>query len=177
MSNYYLTFKVLILGDPSTGKEELIRRYVSGYFREDEKLTIGVDFYSKITTFEGKKIKIRLWDFGGEKRFRFLLPQYCKGCNGAIIMYDIANSNTLKHLSKWVQIIRENSGDVPIVLVGNMSNLQNPREVSGEEGIQIAKKYNLSGFVEISTKTGENVEKTFESITEILLNYYLKNTI
>ena len=170
MSQYDYSLKVLLLADPSTGKEELFRKYFSGYFQEDLKLTIGIDFYSKTTTFQDKKVKIQLWDFGGEERFRFLLSQYCKGSIGAIIMYDITNSNTLKHLSEWFQLIRENAGDIPIVLVGNIFNLEKSREVSEEEGVKLAEKYNLFGFFEISTKTGENVEETFESLTEILIN-------
>ena len=85
-------------------------------------------------------------------------------------MYDITNSNTLKHLSEWFQLIRENAGDIPIILGGNIFNLQKSREVSEEEGVKLAEKYNLSGFVEISTKTGQNVEKIFEALTESVIN-------
>ena len=35
-----------------------------------------------------------------------------------------------------------------------------------------AKKYNLTSFVELSSKTGENVEKAFNVITEILFEKY-----
>ncbi len=39
MPSYDLTFKVLLLGDPSTGKEEFVIRYTSGFFLEDTNLT------------------------------------------------------------------------------------------------------------------------------------------
>ena len=171
MASYDLTLKVLLLGDPSTGKEEFVNRYISAFFLEDLNLTVGVDFYSKTQEFRGKKVKLHIWNFGGQPRFRFLLHQYCKGANGAIIMYDITNRLSLNHLPDWTQIIREHAGDIPILLVGNNLDLEKYRSVSKEEGILIAKKYNLSACVELSSKTGQNVEKTFAMLTKILIDY------
>jgi small GTP-binding protein len=161
-----------MLGDASVGKTSLTVRYISGYFKEDLKLTIGVDFYSKITTYKDKKVKLQIWDFGGEERFRFLLSQYCKGANGAFFLYDITNQLSLDHLPDWTQIVRENAGDIPIMLIGSKLDLDEFRAVSRESGILAARKYNLSSYVELSSKTGENVEKAFQVITEILFEKY-----
>ncbi|TFG28592.1 MAG: GTP-binding protein [Promethearchaeota archaeon] len=169
MTDYDYTFKVMMLGDASVGKTSLTLRYISGFFLEDLKLTIGVDFYSKTTDFKDKKVKLQIWDFGGEERFRFLLSQYCKGANGAFFLYDITNRITLDHLPDWTQIIREHAGDIPIMLIGSKLDLEKFRSVSREEGILAAKKYNLSSFVELSSKTGQNVEKAFDVITENLI--------
>ena len=172
MASYDYTFRVLLLGDPSTGKEELVNRYISSFFLDDTKLTIGVDFCSKTQEFRGKKVKLQFWVFGGERRFRFLLHQYCKGNNAAMIMYDITNRLSLDHLPEWTQIIREHAGDIPIILIGNKLDLEKSRSVTKEEGILAAKKYNLSAYMEMSSKTGKNVEKAFEVITEILFERY-----
>jgi len=161
-----------MLGDASVGKTSLTIRYISGSFLEDLKLTIGVDFYSKTTTINNFKVKLQIWDFGGEERFRFLLSQYCKGANGAFFLYDITNSTTLDHLPDWTQIIREHAGDIPIMLIGSKLDLDEFRAVSRDNGILAAKKYDLSSFVEVSAKNGQNVEKAFEVMTEILLEKY-----
>jgi small GTP-binding protein len=163
----------MMLGDAAVGKTSLTIRYISGFFLEDLKLTIGVDFYSKTTSFKGKKVKLQIWDFGGEERFRFLLHQYCKGANAAFFLYDITNRLSLDHLPDWTQIIREHAGDVPIMLVGSKADLEQYRVVSIEEGILAAKKYNLSSFVELSSKTGQNVEEAFNLITETLFERYM----
>ena len=172
MSNYDFTYKILMLGDASVGKTSLTIRYVSGVFLADLKLTIGVDFYSKNIQWKENKIKLQIWDFGGEERFRFLLPQYCRGANGAFFLYDITNQITLDHLPDWTQIIREKAGDVPIVLVGSKLDLNEFRAVPREDGLLTAKMYNLSAFIEVSSKTGENVEKAFKSLME---SVYKKN--
>jgi len=78
----------------------------------------------------------------------------------------------LDHLPDWTQIIREHAGDIPIMLIGSKVDLKEFRAVTREEGILAAKKYNLSTFIELSSKTGQNVEKSFDVITEILFEKY-----
>ena len=177
MTDYDYTFKIMLLGDASVGKTSLTLRYISGFFLEDLKLTIGVDFYSKTSDFNNKKVKLQIWDFGGEERFRFLLSQYCKGANGAFFLYDITNRITLDHLPDWTQIIREYAGDVPIMLIGSKLDLERFRAVPREDGILAAKKYNLSSFVELSSKTGQNIEKAFDVMTETLIKSAISKKI
>jgi len=172
MTDYDYTFKLMMLGDASVGKTSLTLRYISGFFMEDLKLTIGVDFYSKTTLFNEKKVKLQMWDFGGEERFRFLLSQYCKGANGAFFLYDITNVRSIEHLPEWTQIVRENAGDIPIMLIGSKKDLDEFRTVPREDGILAAKKYNLSSFIELSSKTGDNVERAFKVMTETLFEHY-----
>jgi len=172
LAGYDYTWKIMMLGDAAVGKTSLTLRFISGFFLQDLKLTIGVDFYSKTTNFKEKKVKLQIWDFGGEERFRFLLHQYCKGANAAFFLYDITNRLSLDHLPDWTQIIREHAGDIPIMLIGSKVDLQEFRAVTREEGILAAKKYNLSTFIELSSKTGQNVEKSFDVITEILFEKY-----
>ena len=64
------------------------------------------------------------------------------------------------------------AGDIPIILVGTNLHLQIKREVSREEGMLMAEKYNLSGYIEVSAKTGQNVEKAFEQITKSFLEMH-----
>ena len=164
-----------MLGDETSGKTSLTIRYISGFYLQDLKLTIGVDFYSKTTNYNEKKVKLQIWDFGGEERFRFLLHQYCKGANAAFFLFNITDRLSLDHLPDWIQIIREHAGDIPILMVGNKLHLADQRTITREEAIQAAETHNLSGYVEVSAKTGVNVEKLFEVMTELLFDRYAPN--
>jgi small GTP-binding protein len=168
--SYDHTFKIILLGEPEVGKTALAQRFCFELFTPSERLPIGVDFYVKSIELQGKKIKLQVWDVGGDERFRFLIPTYCKGANAAMIIYDITNSKSLNQISELAQIVREKSSDIPIMLIGSKLDLKESRELNKEEGIKIAKKYNLSSYSEISTKTGQNVEKSFKTLTEFLLN-------
>lgn len=170
MPNFDFTFKVLILGEASVGKTSLTKRYVSGIFNPKEKLTIGVDFYIKTVEIDNKKVKLQIWDLGGEQRFRFLLPTYCLGANATIFMYDITRLNTLENLHSWISIVFARSGLIPILLVGSKIDLErDERSVPREYGLQVKEDNNLADFIEISSKNNINVDKVFEIICKLLL--------
>ena len=164
------TFKLLMLGDASVGKTSLTHRYITGVFVDSPRLTIGVDFFSKkIRLDNNKSVKIQIWDFGGEERFRFLLPTYSKGSNAAFFLYDITSRKTLESLSVWIKIIRKNAGNIPIFLIGSKKDLVNHRKISFEEASQKCDEFLLTQHIELSAKTGENVEESFHGLTELLL--------
>ena len=157
------------MGDASVGKTSFTKRYCYNIFNPSERLTIGVDFHVKTIELHGKKIKLQIWDVGGEERFRFLLPTYCLGANAAFLLYDITRPPTLNNILDWVSIVRQKAGGIPIVLVGSKIDLNTQRKIERDFGIQISERNNFSGFGEISSKTGQNVNKTFEVLTELTL--------
>ena len=163
------TYKVLVIGDASTGKTSLTHRYLTGIFVDSVRLTIGVDFFSKRIKRNEERIKLQIWDFGGEERYRFLLPTYSKGANGALILYDITRQRTIQTIPEYVKIVRESAGDIPILLVGSKIDLEDYREVTYDFGINIAKSNSLASFVEISSKDNINIEQTFNTLIELIL--------
>jgi len=170
MSSYDYTFKVLLLGDENTEKTAITKRYCYNIFNPSERLTIGVDFHVKTIKIKDKLVKLQLWDVGGEERFRFLLPTYWLGANAAFLMYDVTRSQTLDNIGEWTNIVRQKGGDIPIMLVGSKIDIEDDqREVPREYGIEVAKKNELSAFIEVSAKTGQNVDNTFEKLTELTL--------
>jgi len=167
------TFKIILFGDPNVGKKSLTPRFLTNLFVSDQTMTIGVDFEVKSLTVDGQKVKLQIWDFGGEERFRFLLPTYVRGARGGLFIYDITNYSSLAHIDDWLSVIKKEirAEDIfPIIVVGNKADLVEERKVSSANGIRIAKSRNVNGFIEISTKTGENVEKAFEALTRLMLS-------
>lgn len=53
--------------------------------------------------------------------------------------------------------------------MGCKGDLADKREVSAEEGINISKSRDIDAFIECSSKTGENVEEVFETLTRLML--------
>ncbi len=170
MSHYDFTFKILLLGDASVGKTSFTKRYCYNIFNPSERLTIGVDFHVKTIEINNKKIKLQIWDVGGEERFRFLLPTYCLGSNAAFLLYDITRPSTLDNISEWMTIVRQKGGSIPIMLVGSKNDLsKSARQVPRDYGIQIAEKNNMASFVEISAKENVNVDEAFKVLTDLTL--------
>jgi small GTP-binding protein len=165
---YDAIFKIIIFGDAGSGKTTLVKRFMTDQFISDTQMTIGVEFEVKTIDIDGFEIKLQIWDFGGEERFRFILPRYVRGANGGVFMYDITNYSSLSHIEDWLAVIIETNEVFPIALVGGKADLEAYREISYEEGLGVAKSYGLDLFFECSSKTGQNVENIFEGLGKIM---------
>ena len=177
MSSYDYIFKIILFNDNYEGKQSFSRRYFYSTFNPSERLTIGVDFHVKTIELDGRRIKFQIWSVGGEERFRFLLPMYCLGAKGAMLLYDITNPNSLGNLSEYIQMIRKKAGAIPIMLIGTKFNLGENREISREEGISIAENYRLSAFTEILSQDEQKVYYAFQTLAEIIFGKSPSNVI
>jgi len=168
MSYYDYIYKVLLIGEPSASKFRLGKRYLAGNFSSNLQMTLGLNFYTKLIESNGYIFKLQIWDIGEQSRFKTLFPQYCRGANAAFILYDITESSIFEKLPKWIQIVRLNAGNIPILLIGCNLEFEELRQVSIEDAISLTERYNIEVFKEISTKTGQNIDEVFETLTQIL---------
>lgn len=153
-------FKIIVLGIPE--KTTFIRKYISGVLEEDIKMTIGADFSVKKVEVDGTPITLRIWDFASEERFRILLPEFIKGSNGAIIMYDVIGEKILKIVSEYIEVVRKTVGNIPIFLaIPEFSS-------KVEEGIDLKENYTLH---EITPEVGLNGEHAFELLSKKILEH------
>ncbi|MFX1316577.1 MAG: Rab family GTPase [Promethearchaeota archaeon] len=167
---YDVLFKVVIFGDAGCGKTTLRKRFMTNLFVSDSGKTIGVDFETKVLKMDGLVIKLMIWDFAGEERFRFMFPQYIYGAMGGILMYDITDYSSFAHISDWLSVINGTDQRFPIILLGGKSDLDDYREIPFREGQRVAKLMDLSNFFECSSKTGVNVKESFAILTRLMLN-------
>jgi len=158
--------KIIVAGEADVGKTALVSRYSTGEFAALE--TIGIDISSKSgKSGELGRFKFSIWDLGGEERFRFILPEVCKGAKGVMLLFDLSKPKTFKNLDEWVKVIRSCMGTVPVLLVGAKADLQN--EVPEELIKRFVKEKKLSGFVKVSAKQNKNVDEAFQRIIELIL--------
>ena len=169
-----LQFKLPIFGDAGVGKTTLTHRYLHGLFKESYHHTIGVDFFLKRFEMDGKKVSLQIWDFAGEEKFRFLLPGIINGAHGTIFMFDITRYVTFENITNWLKVFKSanetHKQKVPVLLVGSKTDLIGLRTVPAEEGKKFAKENNLLGYIEFSSKTGDNVESIFKAITKMMIS-------
>ncbi|MFW9970421.1 MAG: GTP-binding protein [Candidatus Odinarchaeota archaeon] len=162
---YDYLFKSIVVGDGGVGKTALTLRFSKGFFTEDYKMTIGVDFHVKtisIDTVEGPiRAKLQIWDTGGQERFSSIRPMYYRGSLGALLIFDLTNSDSFAHLPQWIEEVRANvKTEIPLLLVGNKSDLVDQRAVSLEEINKFTENFSLY-YMETSAKTGEGVGDCF----------------
>ena len=169
--NYDVLFKIILIGDTSVGKTNILSRFIRNEFDENSKSTIGVEFGTKNFNLNDKIIKAQIWDTAGQERYRSITSVYYKGAQGCLLVYDITKKPTFENIDRWISDLK-NSGDenLSIILIGNKCDLENERKVTKEEAKEKAQFYKLA-FIETSALNGTNIEKAFE----LLLNdIYIK---
>jgi len=166
---YEFIFKVVIFGEGGCGKTSLRKRFITNVFHSNCQKTIGVEFVTKEIDLDGRGVKLMIWDFAGEERFRYMFPQFIYGAMGGILMYYISDYTSFSRMSKWLSLINGTNQRFPIILLGGKSDLDFIREISRKEGKKFAKSMNLNEFIECSSKTCENVKESFATLTRLMI--------
>jgi Ras-related protein Rab-5C len=163
-------YKLVLLGDASVGKTSLVGRFVSNQFNEAVETTVGAAFSTQsVTTDKGRTIKYEIWDTAGQERFKSLAPMYYRNASCAVVVFDLTSESSFNRAKDWVkQLALSNNPDIVIALAGNKSDIPtSQRQVKAEEIKQFALDESLV-YMETSAKTGNNVQKLFETIANKL---------
>jgi Ras-related protein Rab-1A len=128
--------------------------------------TIGVDFKIRTLEVDGRTIKLQIWDTAGQERFKTITSSYYKGAHGIIVVYDITDKESFKNIDTWMNEVEKHASDnVSRILVGNKCDMDESRQVSTDEGKELADQYNIR-FMETSAKESANVEEAFTLMTK-----------
>ena len=160
-------YNILLLGDSKVGKTSLILRFCDNYFSQVHLATIGIDFKLKdIEIDSGKHIRLKLWDTAGQERYKTITANYFKSAQGIIIVYDITDRLTFDNVKHWLEQINQFSQrEVCKIIIGNKCDLEDKRQVSFDEGNELASTNQIK-FYETSSKEGLNVQDAFIDIAK-----------
>ena len=79
--------------------------------------------------------------------------------------YDITDRESFTAVENWMNEVEKHANDnISRILVGNKSDLEDLRQVSTEEGKELAEHYNVR-FMETSAKDCKNVEEAYTMMT------------
>ena len=173
-------FKILLGGGVGSTRTDIMRGFTSGKSNSGTRNIIGVDFAVhcvELPENEGKAT-LQIWDFGEEDRFRSLVPGFCQGASGAILYFDLQDSNGLQKLEEWISLIREYTKNIPILICGANCDITN---VISEEAIyKFVNKHSLKGNFMIDLENGCTIDDSFSHLAEIMVEQWpsivLENT-
>ncbi len=178
------SFKTVICGASSVGKTSLFNRYCFNSFNVDLSPTIGLNFHSVYLNInlkkELKEIKEKfivnsIFDFGGQERFKPLIPKFMDGASGALLVFDSVSHLSFDQLDFWHDQLAENAvnSEIPIILVGSKSDLidSTPEsEIISDEKIQkFIERKKLNGFYRTSALENMNVLEVFKELNNLML--------
>ncbi len=165
-------FRVVLLGDACVGKTSLLRRFTENAFEEEYKQTIGTTFATKDLEIaddsgETRKVRLVIWDMGGQATYRELRRQFMKGASGAIIVYDVTRPDTYMAMNNWFESFREACPNADVIICANKVDLES-RMVPVEPGLML-RDWFQSEYYETSAKTGSRVTDVFDRLGKLVL--------
>ena len=152
-------YRLFILGTMGVGKTSLTFQITEEKFIPDTDPTIE-DSYRKLLEIDKVECLLNLTDTVSEQEF--CLDWHYRGGRGYVLMYAITSRASFEEVMSFRDRIHalKDKDSVPIILVGNKCDLQEERQVTKEEGQQLATRLGCS-FIESSAKTRINVEEIF----------------
>ena len=122
--------KIVLVGDTKVGKTTLIEALTGKGMAEK-----GYSASLEIPIKSSKPTIGRIYDLRSQRYFPYLHSLFYFGAKGAIIVFDLTDKESLESIIKWRDIIWGHIGNIPILLVGNKSDLRqsNEDQITNEE--------------------------------------------
>lgn len=169
-SKFDYEFKVVLVGDTGVGKTSIATKFVQPNLpcQDRRPPTFCYGEFNERLQLKGKSVFLKIVDTSGQFDTASSLPQYYRGTHGAVVVFDVTSWDSLVNVRTWVAMVREKcSRDMPIILVGNKTDC-GARQVNTETAENVRDEFDLF-YIEVSAKTGVNIDETFSVLTEQLM--------
>jgi GTPase KRas len=123
------------------------------------------DSYRKQTSVDDEVVLMDVLDTAGQEEFSAMRDSYMRSGQGFLLTYAITSRSSFEELqSFYEQILRVKDADkVPMVLVGNKCDLEAHRQVTQQEGQELARQWGIP-FYETSAYTRYYVDECFADV-------------
>lgn len=170
--------KICLLGSFSVGKTSLVERYVHNRFEEKYLTTVGVKISQKLlppveNPRNGQLIQhtFLIWDIAGLEKFDSVAMNYFRGAAGALAVADLTTPETIGLLHRFCEkFVSVNPQAILLILGNKVDRFQNDEKTLSE--LEKTARLFSSEYLLTSAKSGHQVEKAFETLSEKLGNTY-----
>ncbi|PSS28013.1 hypothetical protein M430DRAFT_32539 [Amorphotheca resinae ATCC 22711] len=155
-------YHIVVLGAGGVGKSCLTAQFVQNVWIESYDPTIE-DSYRKQIEVDGRQCVLEILDTAGTDQFTAMRELYVKTGQGFLLVFSITSLSSLYELSRIrEQIVNIKDDDsVPIVIVGNKSDLEDERTVTRSEAFSVSQNWGNAPYYETSARRRANVEEVF----------------
>jgi len=94
-----------------------------------------------------------------------------------VLVFDLTDPKSYGRIKNWMDDIKANAGiEVPIIIVGNKSDMVDDRIIEYKVAKGLADLYNIT-YLEVSAKTGTGVAEAFMALTKQILQKKRKDEL
>ena len=169
---YDYEFKVVLVGDTGVGKTSIAMKFVQPNlsFQDQIPSTIFYGEFNERLQLRGKSVFLKIVDTSGHLDTASSFPQFYRDTHGAVVIFDVTSWDSLVNVRQWVSMVRDKcSRSMPIILVGNKTDCEG-RQVNTETAEHVRDEFDLF-YIEVSAKTGVNIDETFSVLIERLMQW------
>ena len=170
--------KICLLGSFAVGKTSLVDRFVHNRFEEKYLTTVGVKISQKLLPpveepRKGQLIQhtFLIWDIAGLEKFDRVAMNYFRGAAGALAVADLTIPETIDRLHEFCEKFLSVSPQALLLILGNKVDLFQNDEKTLSKLAKTARFFS-SQYLLTSAKTGQQVEKAFETLSKKLGGTY-----
>eukprot|EP00298_Acanthocystis_sp_HF-20_P004700 c15021_g1_i1.p1 GENE.c15021_g1_i1~~c15021_g1_i1.p1 ORF type:complete len:188 (-),score=71.81 c15021_g1_i1:23-586(-) len=154
--------ELALVGLQNAGKTTLVNVIANGEFVEDMIPTVGFNL-RKVSK---GKVQIKLWDLGGQPRFRGMWERYCRGVNAIVYVVDSSNHEDVQIAKNELHdlLAKPSLEGIPLLVLGSKNDL--PDCLTSDELIDVLDLKNITGrevcCYSISSKKQVNIDITID---------------
>lgn len=155
-------YHIVVLGAGGVGKSCLTAQFVQNVWIDSYDPTIE-DSYRKQIEVDGRQCILEILDTAGTEQFTAMRELYMKSGQGFLLVFSItslASLNELYELREQIVRIKEDER-VPLVIVGNKSDLEEDRAVSRARAFAVSEGWGHAPYYETSARRRANVDEAF----------------
>ncbi|KAF2946814.1 hypothetical protein DAI22_02g322300 [Oryza sativa Japonica Group] len=106
-----------LVGLQNAGKTSLVNAVATGGYSEDMIPTVGFNM-RKVTK---GNVTIKLWDLGGQRRFRTMWERYCRGVSAILYVVDAADRDSIPIAKSELHdlLTKQSLAGIPLLVLGN----------------------------------------------------------
>lgn len=155
-------YHIVVLGAGGVGKSCLTAQFVQNVWIESYDPTIE-DSYRKHIEVDGRQCILEILDTAGTEQFTAMRELYMKSGQGFLLVFSITSLSSLTELYELRdQIVRiKDDARVPLVIVGNKSDLEEDRAVSRARAFDVSQRWGNAPYYETSARRRANVDEAF----------------
>jgi len=169
-------FKIIVVGNPNTGKTTLLQTYVKGCFTNDYKTTIGCDFCIKEVRWNScTKVVLQLWDISGQERTRNITRAYYKDAHMALICFAVNDKKSFKDVMIWKndldsKVKLPNGQSIPCVLLCNKNDEPSIPDLTSLDDFW--KENSFINCFKTSALKNKGIEEAMDFVIKTLMQTY-----
>jgi small GTP-binding protein len=161
--------KIIVCGAGGVGKTAIVRRYVEDRFEHNYLVTVGMEPSNKIIEVpdgaKTEKVSLLIFDVAGQERFQTLREVFFRGAHGAFLVFDLTRPKSIDSLLDWYRQILDRVGEIPIILLGNKSDLEEQISVEQAEiDTEIIPRFRALKYYPTSAFLNNNITEAFKLI-------------